>query len=241
MQHREATEIVALIVEHATGRQVLDRITRDYQLYASIVRGVAHQRGEPFPPLHTASIIFVSVSFLILMLVSLAWLIFYYIQRFRTLQARTVCRNRRNETAKKALKLLKVRTVCPGDALLNKDSTCAICIEQYGLNDCIRELPCKHSFHQSCVDPWLIAKLTCPMCKTLITAEEAVQTITTPSSPMTLDGHLYEEIEGQTDSITSETTLPTTSSSLESSPSFHGTHHPPRRVSNVSKNITGAV
>jgi hypothetical protein len=79
------------------------------------------------------------------------------------------------------------------------------------------------------------------MCKTLITAEEAVHTITTPSSPMTLEGHLYEEIEGQADSITSETTLPTTSSSLESSPSFHGTHHPPRRVSNVSKNITGAV
>jgi hypothetical protein len=118
---------------------------------------------------------------------------------------------------------------------------CALCIEQYGLNDCIRELPCKHSFHQSCVDPWLIAKLTCPMCKTLITAEETVQTITTPSSPMTLDDHLYEEVEVQTDSITSETTLPTTSSSLESSPAFHSRHEPPRRMSNAAKNMTGPV
>lgn len=35
-----------------------------------------------------SSVLFVSVSFIVLMIVSLAWLVFYYIQRFRYAQAR---------------------------------------------------------------------------------------------------------------------------------------------------------
>lgn len=36
------------------------------------------------------SVLFVSVSFIILMIISLAWLIFYYVQRFRDLQAKDI-------------------------------------------------------------------------------------------------------------------------------------------------------
>ncbi len=35
-----------------------------------------------------SSVLFVSVSFIVLMTISLAWLVFYYIQRFRYAQAR---------------------------------------------------------------------------------------------------------------------------------------------------------
>ncbi|KNE62879.1 hypothetical protein AMAG_18930 [Allomyces macrogynus ATCC 38327] len=48
--------------------------------------------------------------------------------------------------------------------------TCSICLEDYALNDAIRELPCHHDFHAKCVQPWLERALTdrviaCPICR----------------------------------------------------------------------------
>lgn len=40
--------------------------------------------------INRTSVLFVSVSFIILMIISLAWLIFYYIQRFRYIQAKDI-------------------------------------------------------------------------------------------------------------------------------------------------------
>ncbi|CAG5121354.1 unnamed protein product, partial [Candidula unifasciata] len=42
---------------------------------------------------------------------------------------------------------------------------CAVCIEPYKAHDVIRILPCRHVFHKSCVDPWLLDQRSCPMCK----------------------------------------------------------------------------
>ncbi len=42
---------------------------------------------------------------------------------------------------------------------------CAICIDNFGNGDIVRELPCKHEFHASCVDEWLQTTPLCPMCK----------------------------------------------------------------------------
>jgi len=42
---------------------------------------------------------------------------------------------------------------------------CAVCIEPYRPSEVVRILPCRHEFHKSCVDPWLLEHRTCPMCK----------------------------------------------------------------------------
>ncbi|XP_062873813.1 RING finger protein 215 [Trichomycterus rosablanca] len=42
---------------------------------------------------------------------------------------------------------------------------CAVCLEQYTHNQCLRVLPCLHEFHRDCVDPWLLLQQTCPLCK----------------------------------------------------------------------------
>ena len=48
---------------------------------------------------------------------------------------------------------------------------CCICIEPYSIDTFIRRLKCGHTFHQSCIDKWLIAKyrddeaLLCPLCR----------------------------------------------------------------------------
>nr|XP_054749469.1 RING finger protein 215-like [Lytechinus pictus] len=50
---------------------------------------------------------------------------------------------------------------------LSADSSesCAVCLEEFFKGQTIRMLPCHHTFHNRCVDSWLIRKRTCPLCK----------------------------------------------------------------------------
>ncbi|CAI7799131.1 unnamed protein product [Closterium sp. NIES-54] len=42
---------------------------------------------------------------------------------------------------------------------------CCICLGRYRDGVDLRELPCSHHFHQSCVDTWLKINSSCPLCK----------------------------------------------------------------------------
>ena len=49
---------------------------------------------------------------------------------------------------------------------------CAICLSDFSPGERLRPLPCKHVFHASCIDRWLIGRCateltppTCPLCK----------------------------------------------------------------------------
>lgn len=45
-------------------------------------------------------------------------------------------------------------------------SLCAICLDDYNDDVQIRELSCKHTFHQKCVDQWLLSTCSlCPLCR----------------------------------------------------------------------------
>jgi len=45
------------------------------------------------------------------------------------------------------------------------DVCCVICLDNYCEGDMIRTLPCSHEFHKSCIDPWMMERFTCPLCK----------------------------------------------------------------------------
>ncbi|ONM53399.1 E3 ubiquitin-protein ligase [Zea mays] len=46
-----------------------------------------------------------------------------------------------------------------------EDAECCICLCPYEDGVELRELPCNHHFHCSCIDKWLHINATCPLCK----------------------------------------------------------------------------
>uniref|UniRef100_A0AAF5Q3B5 RING-type domain-containing protein n=1 Tax=Wuchereria bancrofti TaxID=6293 RepID=A0AAF5Q3B5_WUCBA len=119
--------------------------------------------GDALRSFSKTSVLFVSISFIILMVISLAWLVFYYVQRFRYAHAKDRLQRRLFNAAKKALTRIPTRPIRVGDKELDTD--CPVCIDPYRAGDIIRSLPCRHIFHKTCVDPWLLEHRTCPMCK----------------------------------------------------------------------------
>lgn len=44
-------------------------------------------------------------------------------------------------------------------------NSCTVCMENYDADAMLRTLPCFHNFHTDCVDPWLLRKAECPVCR----------------------------------------------------------------------------
>lgn len=42
---------------------------------------------------------------------------------------------------------------------------CCVCLSAYDDGAELRELPCNHLFHCTCIDRWLLINATCPLCK----------------------------------------------------------------------------
>ncbi|KAL3792415.1 hypothetical protein HJC23_001533 [Cyclotella cryptica] len=43
--------------------------------------------------------------------------------------------------------------------------SCSVCLESYRVGDEVRTIPCFHTFHTACIDPWLAERAECPICK----------------------------------------------------------------------------
>lgn len=162
MGHEGTGDMVAVMITEAYGKEILAQLERNLTVLVQVLVG---QRGLNKNN-NRGSLVFVSISFIVLMIISSAWLIFYFIQKIRYSSARDRSQRRLGDAAKKAIGKLTTRTVKKGDKETDPDfNHCAVCIEAYQLNDVVRILPCKHVFHKVCVDPWLNEHCTCPMCK----------------------------------------------------------------------------
>ncbi|KAM9329885.1 RING finger protein 150 [Gastrophryne carolinensis] len=162
MAHPGTEDIVAIMIPEPKGKEIANLIEKNLNVTIYITIGTRNLQKF----VSRTSVVFVSISFIVLMIISLAWLVFYYIQRFRYANARDRNQRRLGDAAKKAISKLQVRTIKKGDKETEPDfDNCAVCIEGYKPNDVVRVLPCRHLFHKSCVDPWLLDHRTCPMCK----------------------------------------------------------------------------
>uniref|UniRef100_A0ACD5WUQ3 Uncharacterized protein n=1 Tax=Avena sativa TaxID=4498 RepID=A0ACD5WUQ3_AVESA len=53
-----------------------------------------------------------------------------------------------------------------GKAKAVSPDSCAVCLDELREGALVRMLPsCKHYFHASCVDVWLLSRATCPLCR----------------------------------------------------------------------------
>ncbi|XP_053559672.1 RING finger protein 150 isoform X2 [Bombina bombina] len=162
MLHPGIEDIVAIMIPEPKGKEIASLLERNIPVTIYITIGTRNLQKY----VSRTSVVFVSISFIVLMIISLAWLVFYYIQRFRYANARDRNQRRLGDAAKKAISKLQIRTIKKGDKETEPDfDNCAVCIEGYKPNDVVRILPCRHLFHKSCVDPWLLDHRTCPMCK----------------------------------------------------------------------------
>ncbi|XP_067627482.1 E3 ubiquitin-protein ligase goliath [Eurosta solidaginis] len=164
MQIKDQTRnITAVITYLDIGLEMARIADQEWLMEVSIIRGRSGHR--PINTLNKTSVLFVSISFIVLMVISLVWLLFYYIQRFRYLQTKDQHSRQLCSVTKKAIMKIPTKTGKTSDEKDLDSDCCAICIEAYKPSDCIRVLPCKHEFHKNCIDPWLIEHRTCPMCK----------------------------------------------------------------------------
>lgn len=61
------------------------------------------------------------------------------------------------------------------------DSMCIFCQDEYAAQDEVRTLPCKHGFHKTCVDEWLLANNSCPLCKVAVAPDEDEAEVKAPA------------------------------------------------------------
>ncbi|KXJ22432.1 RING finger protein 150 [Exaiptasia diaphana] len=185
MNNFDSRAIESVSIKKNLGESLVKMIENNKTIFVEISKGPYETKWQVNP----TSVLFVSVSFIVLMVISLAWLVFYYVQRFRYVHARDKTEKRLTSAAKKAIAKLSTRTVSKKDEEEEMDG-CPVCLDSYKGGDTIRILPCQHEFHKICIDPWLVEHRTCPMCKLNILRELEV-----PSPP---NPRITVETEGTT-------------------------------------------
>lgn len=83
-------DVTAILVAYRTGKGLIDLLKKygdvnvTVSFYGTEEPKTTGQEGQ----LNNTSVLFVSISFIVLIIISLAWLVFYYIQRCRYTNAK---------------------------------------------------------------------------------------------------------------------------------------------------------
>lgn len=156
MSHQGTENIVAVMIGNLKGLELLYLIQKG--IYVTIIIEV----GRVYMPWLSNYILYLSY-FLVFMF---TYYCLYY--TWRPQMANYSLRRRRQlkTGVKQAIGQLELRTLKEGDKELDpNENDCVVCFDIYKPQDVIRILACKHFFHKACIDPWLLAHRTCPICK----------------------------------------------------------------------------
>ncbi|KAJ1273267.1 hypothetical protein BS78_06G266700 [Paspalum vaginatum] len=76
------------------------------------------------------------------------------------------CRSGLSSSAVGALPAVRFGDAGAGAAGVGRATECAVCLGAFNAAELLRVLPaCRHAFHAECVDTWLLAHSTCPVCR----------------------------------------------------------------------------
>ncbi|XP_064124584.1 E3 ubiquitin-protein ligase RNF149 isoform X10 [Loxodonta africana] len=115
---RGTGNIVVIMVSYPEGRGLRELVQKGIPVKMTIGIGTRHVQEL----ISGQSVVFVAIAFITMMVISLAWLIFYYIQRF-----------------------LYTGSQFRSQGIDVDAENCAVCIENFKAKDVVRILPCKQS------------------------------------------------------------------------------------------------
>ncbi|KFO28630.1 RING finger protein 148 isoform X1 [Fukomys damarensis] len=155
MSHQGTENIVAVMIGNLKGVELLHLIQKGVYVTIIIEVGRIHM---PWLSQY--------VMFLFTFLSAAVAYILYCACRSGMHNSSTRRGRRVKADVKKAIGQLQLRVLKEEDKELDPDEdNCVVCLDTYKPQDVIRILTCKHFFHKTCIDPWLLAHRTCPMCK----------------------------------------------------------------------------
>lgn len=79
---------ISVLIPKAAGDEIAAYFENGSKVFVHL--SVGPSTSQRYANINRTSVLFVSVSFIILMIISLAWLIFYYVQRFRYIHAKDI-------------------------------------------------------------------------------------------------------------------------------------------------------
>lgn len=161
MSHPDSDDVVAIMIGNTPGMEIVNLIKNGTDVNMIITAGSPHG-----PWMDTYWLYFLSIAFFIVTAASITYFVFISANRLYNLNMHRRAERRLKNEAKKAIKRLQVRTLKSGDEEITSESQmCAVCIESYKVGEVVTVLTCGHIFHKDCIEPWLLEKRTCPMCK----------------------------------------------------------------------------
>ncbi|XP_037601434.1 E3 ubiquitin-protein ligase RNF149 isoform X2 [Cebus imitator] len=110
MSHAGTGNIVVIMISYPKGRELLELVQKGIPVTMTI--GVGTRHVQEF--ISSQSVVFVAIAFITMMIISLAWLIFYYIQRFLYTGSQIGSQSHRKET-KKVIGQLLLHTIKHGE------------------------------------------------------------------------------------------------------------------------------
>ncbi|KAF6276228.1 ring finger protein 133 [Rhinolophus ferrumequinum] len=156
MTHQAFEDTVVVMIGNLKGTEILHLIQKGVHVTVMVEVGRKH-------------IIWMNhyfVSFVIVTTATLAYFVFYHIRRVWVARSQNRRWQRLATNLKMAFGQLELRVLKERDEEVGPHGdSCVVCFELYKPNDTVRVLTCKHFFHKNCIDPWILAHGTCPMCK----------------------------------------------------------------------------